>query len=622
MQLVAAALLISGLVVVAEPVAAQESSIEGYVCPESHHGDWCEGGLGDTIITITGEAGLLTPAPEYSTISDESGRFSFSDIESGTYTISAERDNYEPFEAEYATSDGEWLLQMSGLPVSFEGALVSHEGDALDGIISAYGPEKAEFEAEGGAFSGTLTAGYYSLEAHADGHQSHYEYTLVDGQDFVFEIEKIPGRDYQLVGTILDQNGKPVEGADVYFDQCCYYYEHYDHHDEPEPADDYAESSIAYPEPYYGGNQHAVTNQNGQFEFAVAEGWYSLNANKDGYASVYENGEFTAADQELELKMEKFPDKTAVIKGTVQSTEGQDLSAVSISISNEQYGQYECSTTQAEVDQYGHDERYGCSIRVQKDGSFEGNVMPGYSIVNVYYQHWQTCNESHHGDGSYSRSCGQDYYSYVNTMVFEANSTTELDIQLTPKPGPDAEVNGYILDKEGNTISRGSINLNRLDGYGYAWAEMDQHGSYNLAVIGGYYSVSVWADGYYRWEGNVHIPSGSVTPFDIVLTEGEGRYGYCCYAYEDRGFAMAVEESHDGHAPAMVASSGDQELEVIDDVGFSEGGSEEPFASLGGLGPYDKEERSQATVESQESPALGVFLALGVLVAFVALRKR
>lgn len=626
LTLVAAAILVAGLIAAPLSVEAQSSyDYSGFVCANHDYGD-CEGhGLAGAELLLEKDGVLGVGDVEKSATADDGGHFYFDGLSEGEYTLTISRAGFEAYEASVSISSSlkeNHILQ--GMSVEQAGTVIG-EGPVARASVYFYGDDYYKGQTnDDGEFLMQITAGYYQVEVQHESYRQYYSYQLLDGSDIQVDLESVPGRDILLSGTITDQDGSPVAGAQVNLDQCCdyHYHEAYASADYDEGYEHgYAEEDIAYYDPYYGNYQYTETDESGAFSFYVYEGYYSINAWKDGYARGWFEGEADGDTETTSLVMEKFPDKTAVIKGQVTDTNGKGLGPVSISVSNEKYGQYECSTTEAD---YEPDYEWGCKIIVNSDGTFEGTVMPGYSIIHVYFDHWRSCTESHNGDGSYSRNCGPDYYQVSRVADLQPDSETEFKFQLQQRPGADAVVQGYILNDEGETVADGQINFNRVDGYGYAWAEMNQYGSYSLALQSGYYSVSVYADGYFRWEGNLMIAADSTTDFDVVLTEGQSSYGYCCYAYaEDAALDYAdTAESRPTASGESHASDGDDSIGDFNE-GSNSGSGSEDFENLGGLGPYNKEERTKALETSEDTPGLGAFAAAMALVgiAFIARRK-
>lgn len=614
LQLVAATILFIGLIAAPVSVDAQTSNtVEGYICTGSEHGDECFQPLPDAAVQLVGDGVILSVgAVDESTTSDKGGYFAFSEVPDGEYTLSISRAGFESVAFPVSAAGGSFeSYYLMGAELEQTGSVVDVNGPVSSAYLYFYGEDYADATTDrGGEFAVQIRGGYYQISVDqrvlVDGCCQSF---LIDGTPLELEVQEIKGRDIPLSGTITDQNGVGIAGVRVNVDQCCNYYPYYQEETAPD--------GVAYSEPYYGGYQSTETDASGKYSLMISEGWYNLNAYKDGYARAWADGEATSSGVTEDLKMEKFPDKTAVIKGKIMDSAGKGLGDVSISISNEKYGQYECSTYEEYADKEA-DYEWGCKIIVNKDGSFEAKVMPGYSIVSVYYDHWRGCNQSHNGDGSSSTSCGPNYYQASKVIDFQAGTEHEVNIRLQQRPGPDAVISGYVLDEEGEGITNGRISFNRLDGYSYAWADLDMHGSYKLAVQSGYYSVSVYADGYFRWEGNILIKADSDTPLDIVLTEGTSSYGYCCYAYEG---GLDYAEGSDGMIAKPASGSAQGEAISSGQPGQQSDSGDEGFQNLGGLGPYDKQKRNQELADASETPPIGLLLVVAGLLGLARRRQ-
>jgi protocatechuate 3,4-dioxygenase beta subunit len=610
LQLVAATILFIGLIAAPIGVDAQASStVSGFLCTGYQGADCRQHFIPDAEVQLVGAGVVLTVgAYDESTSTDKGGYFEFTGVDDGEYTLTFTRAAFEDISYTIAVAgDNVGNYHIDGAEIQQTGSVTDSTGPVEAAYVYFYGENFADALSDGeGQFSTALFGGYYEVNVDqrpmAEG--SFKEYFL-DGTPLDLIVKDAPRRDIALSGTITDQNGAGVAGVRVNIDQCCNNYPYYQ--EEPSPE------GIAYSEPYYyGGYQSTETDAAGTYAFKISEGWYNINAYKDGYANSWAEGEATNSGITEDLVMEKFPDKTAVIKGKIMDKDGNGLADVSISISNEKYGQYECSSYE-EYAKQDADYEGGCKIIVNNDGTFEGKVMPGYSIISVYYDHWRGCSQSQNGDGSSSTTCGPNYYRASKVMDLQADTEHEINIRLQQRPEPDAIVSGYVLNNESTPVTSGQINFNRVDGYGYAWADLDNNGSYKLAVQSGYYSVSVSADGYFRWEGNLEIKANSDTPFDVVLTEGKGSYGYCCYSY---GYAedVAYESASPSYATAVARPDSGVASVSASSAPSQQSGGDEGFENLGGLGPYDKQARSQQLEAESEAPPLGLlFPIVGLL---------
>lgn len=453
--------------------------------------------------------------------------------------------------------------------------------------------------------------------------------------------------DATLVGTVLDGNGAPVAGATVSASGYGPIY-----YEETTSSNGSSSSGTGVARPCcYSGYNSTVTGQDGRYSLGVWAGDLQVSVYRDGYASTWaqvrvESGQ--TATQDFSLKA--FPAKTAHITGKITDAKsGKGLGFASVSVRSPWYGLYECSWTDADRANSGsgggaepapapaedassdkasimpYPYNPGCSITVHDDGTFEGDVTPGYAIVSVYA--WQDCSTSRDADGSGSTSCGPEYLPWTRTMTLAANETTRIDVKLPSRAAPDATVSGYLVDVEtGKAIPGATISFSNQETYAYGSATTDQDGSYSLRLRAGYHSVYAYSDGFLSWEGVLQVAKGA-SSYDVELTPGQEAGGGCCYAYamDSKAAAPAAEGAP---APAGggagFAGDGDSAMDTRES-----GASAEQYQDLGGgLGPYNPEERENARADDTEpagkgAPGAGLLLTgLAVGLALVGLRRR
>lgn len=476
--------------------------------------------------------------------------------------------------------------------------------------------------------------------------------------------------DATLSGVVTDQDGNPLDGASVSVSSYGpYYYETMTTSasgtstDEQDPDSEASSgdsssggtasgSGFARPCCYGGGYNSTVTGKDGRYSLGVWSGDQQVSVYRDGFASTSAQVHVEpGGDATQDFSLKAFPAKTAHLAGKVTDAKtGKGLGFASLSVRSPPFGLYECSWTDADrkansgsagsgtvepAKEGGGDMGVaimpypynpGCALSIHSDGSFEGNVTPGYAIVSA--SAWQDCSTSRDADGSSSTSCGPEYLPWTRTLTLPANQTTRLDIRLPSRPAPDATVSGYLVDAEtGKAIPGASISFSNQETYAYGSATTDSDGSYSLRLRSGYHSVWVYANGYLSWEGVLQVPKGSM-PYDVEMTPGQEANGGCCIAYALDGKAAppmaAAESGMAGSASTMSVASRDS----------AAGGGGEQYEDLGGgLGPYDAHERADALANddqpSQEpasgrgSPGAGLLLTgLAVGLALAALRRR
>jgi hypothetical protein len=417
---------------------------------------------------------------------------------------------------------------------------------------------------------------------------------------------------------------------------------------DPDSGSGSSNASIRCYDCYYGGYNSTVTDSEGRFSLGVYSGENQLSVYHPKFRSAYVTLTVAPGDEATQdIVLEAYPEKTAHLVGTItDANTGKGLGFAYVNVRSPVYGLYACSQNEEQPQPYaeGDDavasepasddmakssiaypyEPEPCDIRVHSDGSFEGSVTPGYSILSVYA--YQDCSTTRDADGGGSTTCGPEYLAFSRTLNLPANETTRVDVALRSRPSPDATVSGYLVDIEtGKAIPDGQISFSNQETYAWGSATTDSDGSFKIRLRSGYHSVSVYAPGHYSWEGVLAVPEGS-SDFDVLLTPGEESYGGgCCYAYamDSKG---AVAES----AAPTAAGGASQALNAADGDEGAESGQSAYEDLGGGLGPYNADERSGATANSdgeledsdKGAPGAGLLLALTALGAVLVLRRR
>jgi MYXO-CTERM domain-containing protein len=458
-----------------------------------------------------------------------------------------------------------------------------------------------------------------------------------------------PAPDAYIQGVVSGPKG-PIEGASVSVSN----------YGSPEPqpmsAEDPAsgsgssgssgDASIACCCCYYGGYNSTVTDANGHFFLGTWSGENQLSVYHNDFVGHSETLKVSAGQTAThDIVLQAYPEKTAHVVGKVTDAKtGKGLSFAYVNIRSPQFGPSECSQPEgtasgsaggAEPAPDGESKSMiypgypmQCAITIHSDGSFEGDVTPGYSILSVYA--YQDCSSTRDADGGGSTTCGPEYLSFSRTLVLPDNKTTRIDVALQSRAAPDATVSGYLVDSEtGEAIAGGQISFNSQETYASGYATTDSDGSFKIRLRSGYHTVYAYAPGHFSWEGVLQVKAGS-SDFDVKMTPGQEQYGGgCCYYAMDSKSGVATAEAL---APPSAAggNSGSGSMAASDD-GSSESAAGDSYEDLGGgLGPYDASERSQATAdedglqpsEGKGAPAPGLLLALAALGAVLVLRRR
>ncbi len=596
-----------------QPVQAQPAySLFGDVCAANQWDEVaCDHGLPGATLRLRGGplgAGLVD---ETATSSDDGG-FQFDNVPQGDYSLEVTRQGFESASIDVSVPAPEQHVRLAPKQVTTTGTVTDASGAAVDGArVSLWGPDWGHAISDAkGQFSVTLLAGTYHLEIDAGKRGYHNQETFVDGSPLNIELGALPGQDAMVQGTVTDQDGNPVSGADVIVDQW-----------ERRTSSEYEYGSF---------RNWTVTDAEGRYVVDVYAGSLNLRFEKAGYAQAYHWVEVASGQTKtIDTEMAKYPEKTAALTGKVVGTDGKALTAYSISIQHPEYGLYTCSGGHhmgypEPVMEPASDEAYGypryeapaCDIKIHDDGTFTGNVTPGYALINVWYDHYATCTETRQSNGDYRRECGADYFGYTETRVLQPDAQTAMTIVLRERPMADATISGYLIDGEsGKTVPRAHVSFSNQENHAWGSAQTDKDGSYKVRLRAGYHHVNVWAEGYLPWQGVVFVAKGGETPFDVTLTAGESRYGGCCYAYDDVAYAEAEPAKAGGAEPRPMSAS-PEPME-------SPSSSAEAYEDLGGgLGPYDAAKRQQQfhPDAGKESP-VPVALAL-IALALVAARRR
>ncbi len=624
-------------------------------------------GLPDATVTLTpsGSLPVVGSLEERSATSDGNGFYSFQELTPGQYAFEVVRAGFKTATGTLTVESGshrDFLL--GGEAVQAASRVLDPDGKpvakaAVNLCCDETGQRSASTDGDG-RFSQTVTAGYWSIDVQASGFQGQSQYVLVDGSALPdIRLERIPPQDARVAGRVVDQDGNPVPDARVSlysYGNCCYAY------------DGAASSPEMSYRPSYSGENVTFTGADGRFSMGAYAGSNGFTVTKDGYAShsrtiEVASGKTASADVELL----KYPEKTAKVVGkVVDARTGKGLANAYVNLQSPQYGIYECSqpessgsgssgsdsdsdtdsgspasgpgsatytaTASKGIAYPGDYYDPGCAIKVRSDGSFEGLVSPGYAIVSVWIDNYASCAESTDADGSFTRTCGPEYYSWSSSRMLPADATTTFDVKVRSRPAPDAEVSGYVVDAETHkAIPGATISFSNQDTYGYGTATADGDGSYRLRLRSGYHSVSVWAEGHLRWEGVLDVAKGD-SDFDVEVQPGTESYGYCCpmpYAMAGGvGYAEDASVKSSGPMTASATSTGSsmaapQAAGAAD--GSGSGNQAEQYQDLGGgLGPYDPAKRAGELEDSGSNgvPGVGLLAVLAALGAVLVMRRR
>jgi hypothetical protein len=654
---------------------AGTSSLDGRICNLDHpvyyiqkpqEGDaaGCGEGLPGASLHLSkpGVLGTQAGAVDKTATSGSDGVYGFSQLPDGDYTLAVTRTGFEPVKltvtVQGATSRDVGLKPQT---VAVTGKAV---GPDAQGIANAHvtaccwdaGSSDTRTGSDG-TFALSVPSGTRTFTVgEAPGFQDLQDVRFVDGsQAITLTLAKVPPQDATVQGTVKDQDGNPVAGLQVNV---------YSYPSQPQPmpyetgapakggsSPGGTGATAPYSYPYYnGGSNYTTTDAAGRYSIHVFGGSsVSLNIYREGYASFYQSFEVAHGQTKtVDVQLLKYPAKTAHIEGrVVDAATGKGIAFVGLSAQSPLYGLYECSSDSSTPNTYGgtataqsppagyatsdaivaYPVNPGCAIRVNSDGTFAGNVTPGYTILQASFQPYRACPESQDSDGSSRRECGPDYYPWTQVLQLPKDATTPVTVKLERRPAPDAVVAGYLVDQAtGKAIPGAHVSFSNLDGYGYAYATTDADGSYKLRMRSGHLEVYAYADGYLHWAGTLTVKAGE-TPFDIGMTAGHESNGGCCpiaYATGATLDSKAMGAPASGYSSSGTATGSPGGMGVQSSLGGSSTANE--FQDLGGgLGPYDAAARAKLLSNAgggQASPHVEAVVLLGMLAAMAWVRRR
>ncbi|MHB8632472.1 MAG: carboxypeptidase-like regulatory domain-containing protein [Thermoplasmatota archaeon] len=627
-------------------IPTMQSTLKGRICMGNLDDGVtaeCDGqGLANATLRIQ-HSGSVGPvgAVDRSTTSDDAGVFAFAGLADGTYTLSG---NHTGFLAGAitvnVTGDSSQDMTLGAKEVFAYGAVVDPSGRGVAYAYVNFCCSAATKSGPDGSFNVTVAAGEHSLDVSAPGYDAASYQVFVDGSHPLrMTLQRQPPQNADLQGTVTDQYGHAAASVVIQVSGgCC-----------PPPSPCPPGAMCANMRPYYGGSNTTTTNGDGSYEVHVQAGTVSLSVNDARFAAYYDTVE-VAAGQTVnhDISLQRFPPKTAHITGRIVDGETHaGLPGASLSVDSPAYGISECggggtimyaSAGQATMSASGAPQGgpgmvpqsapppgappatpmpmmpyNGCALRVAPDGTFEGNVTPGYAIVRVYLQ--EQCQTTQNEGGQPTQTCGPEYLPFAMTLQLPANATTALTLPMQARPGPDATLSGYLVDNATlHGIPLGEVTFSNEESYGYGMAATDGDGSYRVLLRSGYHSVTVYQNGYLHWEGTVDVHPGN-NSLDILLTPGKD-VGGCCFGMMKGAVAPGMAQTAPSSAPAANSATGST----------APSGGQTTFRDLhGGLGPYNAARRAQAFASmspGKGAGGVGIALAATALVALAAVARR
>ncbi len=617
-----------------------------------------------------------------STQAGSDGAYSFSNVEAGTYVLVANHDCCAPasqritIEATETTREVDLELteqkdQASqgvlvhgvvrdvdtgepapGITLTFENWFEPEEKQsnetASDGDdMVAPEPDRREGfrevrvrSGEDGSYAVELSRGEVSLQATASGYdRTHGWFQLEEDREVNVPVRASQGATATVHGELESTDGdvlnegwvsvSPDHRSECDGDVC------YAETTESRSSERYEEDGVSFHiESSASGYDRASVREDGSWVLTTRPGPVLVSAWAPDHLNAERSLELEAGEnRSVELALQPIPPDSVTISGQVLDAEsGEPIPYADVQLENAKWGHWN-------------------HTRTDEDGRYTLTTKPGYTIVTLRADenYWVPCE----ADDEPKASSGHDheasddparstvispgpycepqqrehaYLTQSRTYVFEADERQELDTRLERRPSPDATFQGWAInasDEQG--VPEAQVTFWNEETNEWGQVTTDEDGSYAIDVRAGYFTVRVWADGYYQAAENVRIASGETRDLVLELTPGQARHGYCCFAIaEDR--AVAAESGMDGDdarssasmdAEAGGSGAGDQAAPDGDQV--YEG-------RAGGLGAYDSSKVGQGSPGDPDTrpapgPAAILLVSLIALAAYAAKRR-
>lgn len=558
------------------------------------------------------------------------------------------------------------LYEVSGRVVSDTGEPLA--GANVNGYTSSDDPnvrkmspdyQNANTETDAdGRFTLQLPAGKGYLNVWYD------EWRLGDGREIVveenltgvtFTLKTPPPRTAIITGTVLDENGQPLEGAQVQLQYGCCYIMPAVTVAEPAPdapvssggnesgagssgsagATEPSTRSMMIAPPQYDDYQTTTTDADGAFSFKAYAGPRQVTAWAKGYAQT--NVQVEAKDGEttdVEIQLEKVPGRTAVLEGTVVDAKtGLPISGAHVSARSLEWGRY-------------------AEAQTGEDGSYRIETVPGWTEISVNYwpQYGEPMPLAAEGDAVSSdamlvRPVPTDVQYYpLSKLVKLVDGETDHDALLVPKDLPTIALVGYVVDPDAKKgVEGATVNVWNHETGDWGEAKTDATGSFKILVRAGHYSGNAYKEGYLSGSQSFVVTDDAANRVDLLLPKGESRWAPCedadcgpiimyskgAEAQSMDGSSVAGSETPPGLPDAARSTLAAQDS---DEAAATTGGPDKSrtatfSGSGGGLPPYDPDAASGVNAADRpvpsEVPAIGVLALLGIAVlGALAMRRR
>lgn len=633
--------------------------------------------LANVDVTATKHSGVGDVAQVQDTTTDANGSYAFDSLSAGTWNLTFRGDGYGKVSKEQELNAGDdrtlnvtltpsWAKR-SDVTLTVQ-VLDDASGDPIEGAeltLTGYfreGPTKrtTTTDAEGRA-SIDLYEGENQVHIVRKGYRAHDFWTTPEHEQEIdrapIRLVSVPAQSVTITGTVTDAaTGDPVQA----YIQLRPDWERM----EADKREGSGGSGAAEPEramvydPHHGSNNwnSTTTDTDGTFTMHAYPGHVVLSANRVDF--VIAETKMTLSDGETkqaDLTLNKMPEKSVTLSGTVRDAKsGDPIRGAAVNVQVPAWADH-------------------AWVRTDNEGQYSVKVRPGYTVVEVaHHGYWygddvvvMETREGSDGEATASSDGARDsdgeaeaepepdaasstlvappregpqYYTKSEAFTTSAGENRTLDVALPPKPEPQTELVGYVVDAENQTgVAGAEVNYHNQETGDWGHATTDADGSYRFMVRGGYSTLRVWVDGYLPTVLDVSFPDDGRVRQDLHVQPGtyaqagwwdpDGHDRDCCYAYE--------EASADG-SPMMAKSGGSG---ASDDAARSQfessaaaGGSPDGVrveGEGGGLGPYDPatapEDGRSDDDATRDAPAPGLMLAglaIGLAALVVGLRGR
>lgn len=597
---------------------------------------------------------------------DEDGEARFEDLAYGSGEVLVTHRDFERNSEKFTLDSAEETVEVELRPEDATGdaevrvRVLDQDGDPIEGALvtgntwEGTGSQDSDETGDDGWATLSLSAARGGVSAtHEDYYGGWAEFDATDGDAEVeVRMQEKPQPDARLTGIVVDEENRPVEGAELHIRPDYQYWY-------------LRQEKMAAPFYCCPETIVATTDDDGRFDVEVYSGSLWIDVYAKGYAGQNERVAVESGDTtDVTIHVVKVPPKDATVSGrVVDATTGLPVENAGVSLQNLEWSDYGWATT-------------------GKDGRFEITTYPGYVQLSVWANQGPVCiaadtatTDAAEGGASSPPSEGNttsadaygaaaeeraaegavasdvaiwpgpctfeqpvvQYYTFVVQFDVESGDNPR-DARLERKPEPSVELVGYVVDPETDGAIPGAwVNVRNEDTGEWGNAQTDEDGSYRLMVRPGHLVLDASAEGHFAKSETLVVTEEGRFRHDVELRAGVTRWVPCdgCYPYavaeSDGKYYAGADgmQSGGGRAPAMPVSdaagapsmeeSGARSL-AGDDAASTSAGRQVYSGGGGGLGPYKATDA--ATPGGNEAPGAGLALAVLALAAVALLARR